>query len=254
MTALLAEDSPLPDGLPDKVARATNFDVADKLRTMILSQEDGAFLGSEDSLTQRLAASAPTMRQAARLLEREGLLRVKRGMGGGYFGVRPTYGSVETRVSEHLNTLHVPLQEVATVASVLWVEAVTQAARVRNDISIGIADRFRRKIDALTPTCVFHDVSEVELATRSVIFGLIEKPYFELIFRINSAFRTGASPLPATLNGSEEHALFVERWKAAKNLELHAIAVGNPEVAGSAARHQREIWDRRLLAAARSGR
>lgn len=236
--------------VPAARQRMTSIQVAERLRNMILQRVDGAFLGSEDSLIQACATSAPTMRQAVRILEREGLLRVRRGNGGGYFGIRPTYGSVEEQVSQHLASLHMPLQEVANIASVLWVELVRQAALVRSEEAQAISARFRKAIDGLTEHSTFHEVSSVELATRAVIFGLVEKRYFELIFRINATFRTGDMPLPATMDGSEAHMHFVRQWKAAKQLELHAIAAGEEDAAAAAAKSQRRIWDERLLASA----
>ncbi|MCB2076153.1 MAG: GntR family transcriptional regulator [Novosphingobium sp.] len=216
---------------------------------MILQSEDGAYLGNEESLVQACATSAPTMRQAVRILECEGLLRVRRGNGGGYFGIRPTYDSVEEQVSRHLSALHIPLQEVASVASVLWVEVVRQAATCAVPAT-GLLSQFRKAIDNLHETSTFHDVSSVEIATRIAIFDLVERPYFELIFRINATFQTGDSPLPATIDGSAAHARFVTRWKEAKRLELHAIAAGDEQAAMAAARSQRRIWDDRLLASA----
>src|SRR5215471_18892047 len=47
-----------------------------KLREIVLATKNGALIGGEDSLVAKLGASRSTVRQAARLLEREGLLRV----------------------------------------------------------------------------------------------------------------------------------------------------------------------------------
>jgi len=55
----------------------------------VLAAKEGALIGSEESLIADLGVSRSTLRQAARLLEREGLLRVKRGINGGYYG-QPT--------------------------------------------------------------------------------------------------------------------------------------------------------------------
>ena len=64
---------------------------AKALRNEILRRKDGdMFLGSEDDLIRRLAISRPTFRQAARLLEYEELLTIRRGVGGGFFGRRPS--------------------------------------------------------------------------------------------------------------------------------------------------------------------
>ena len=63
---------------------------ADQLREILLRQQEGEMIGSEDDLVARLGVSRVTVRQAARLLEREGVLRVRRGINGGYFASRPS--------------------------------------------------------------------------------------------------------------------------------------------------------------------
>ena len=47
------------------------------LRAAVLALPDGALLGGEEVLQRQLGISRPTLRQAARVLEREGLLRVR---------------------------------------------------------------------------------------------------------------------------------------------------------------------------------
>jgi len=64
---------------------------AKALRNEILKRsDDDMFLGSESELVEWLGISQPTFRQAARLLEYEELLIVRRGVGGGFFGRRPS--------------------------------------------------------------------------------------------------------------------------------------------------------------------
>ena len=46
---------------------------AERLRTIVLDADEGAFIGSEDALISQLGCSRSTVRQVARLLEREGL-------------------------------------------------------------------------------------------------------------------------------------------------------------------------------------
>jgi hypothetical protein len=191
------------------------------------------------------------MRQAARILEREGLLRVKRGLGGGYFGIRPSYGSVQAAVSDYLEALNVPQKDVTAVASVLWVEAVRQAASVRNDVSTNLASRFSKKVATIGDDATFEAISAVELAIRSIIFDMIDAPYVELIFSINSAFATRHPPHPSAIDHCEEHREFVRAWRDARMLELNAISIGEPEVAAAAARHLRKVWDERLAATSR---
>src|SRR2546422_3655014 len=74
------------------------------LRDEILDRPDGDWLGSEDHLLERLGISRPTLRQAARVLEAEELLVVKRGLNGGLFARRPSTDAVARIASIYLRT------------------------------------------------------------------------------------------------------------------------------------------------------
>src|SRR5690606_4084804 len=67
---------------------------AARLRDMALGQDADFFLGSEEQLIRLLDVSRPTFRQAARLLEHEQLLTIRRGPGGGFFTRRPSADAV----------------------------------------------------------------------------------------------------------------------------------------------------------------
>ena len=67
-----------------RVAVTTAVDATvEVLRDEILELGDGDWLGSEDGVLERLRISRPTLRQAARVLEAEELLVVKRASTGG---------------------------------------------------------------------------------------------------------------------------------------------------------------------------
>ncbi|MET0369827.1 MAG: FCD domain-containing protein [Sphingobium sp.] len=84
------------------------------LRDEILRRgPDDLFLGSEDDLVLRLGVSQPTFRQAARLLEYEELLVVRRGLGGGYFGRRPSADGVARMAGLYLYSQGVSYRELA---------------------------------------------------------------------------------------------------------------------------------------------
>jgi DNA-binding FadR family transcriptional regulator len=64
--------------------------VAAVLRAIIFGKAPDSPLGSEEELTRSLGVSSTMLRQAARILEHEQLLVIKRGPAGGYFTRRPT--------------------------------------------------------------------------------------------------------------------------------------------------------------------
>jgi hypothetical protein len=60
-----------------------------KLRDMTLAREPEVRIGSSKEIARLLSVGIVTVRQAARVLEHEVLLSVRRGPGGGYYGTRP---------------------------------------------------------------------------------------------------------------------------------------------------------------------
>jgi DNA-binding GntR family transcriptional regulator len=234
--------------LPKVARRSSSAAVEAKLRAMVLSHDDGEFLGSEEALIKQLSASPPTVRQAARLLVREGLLRVRRGTNGGYYAARPTYRSIETVVSEHLQTLHLPLGDVVAVASAVWIEAVRRAAEIKTPESLSIYSRYAKRISKLSDSSTFQDVLGLELEIRTDIFGMIERPYVELIFRISSDFGSRQAGEPAGDHDGEFDRNFVSGWRDTKLLELRGITSGKPEIAIVAAQLQRKVWEERMRA------
>ena len=63
---------------------------ADALRAMVLASPEDTLIGRESDLRQRLGCNQAMLRQIARQLEVQGLLYIRRGASGGYFGSRPS--------------------------------------------------------------------------------------------------------------------------------------------------------------------
>jgi DNA-binding FadR family transcriptional regulator len=98
------------------------------LREEMFALRDGTPLGSEEELLARLEVSRPTLRQAVRLLEQQGLIRVRRGPGGGYFAARPNMNIVVDAVSVYLRSRDASVEDVVTVAQMFNVEVARRAA------------------------------------------------------------------------------------------------------------------------------
>ena len=220
---------------------------AARLRAVILKKENGALLGSEDELQRILEVSRPTMRQAARMVEREGLLVVKRGNNGGYFGARPDPAFIEATVSTYLEVLDADPKDLTLIASVLWVEVVRRAAALKNAASAQVTSGFRKKVSKLTDDTGFSELLELDQQIRSAVFDLIKSPYVELIFNINGNFaRRYLTDSPSARNDTPEHTKFVDAWRKAKLLELDAIANGDEEIATLAAQRARNLVHERV--------
>lgn len=220
---------------------------ASQLRALVTEKEDGAFLGGEGELLQTLGVSRTTLRQVARLLEREGLLTVKRGTSGGYFACRPSFASIETALLAYLEVVDVRIGELLAMASITWAETVRQAAGLRSEAAKTLAAKLARTVRAVDRKISYRDLIKIEQGIRSALFELIDSPYLELIFQVNIEFARRKFEGPGQIpREPDEHAEFVAAWRSAKLLELEAITQGDPELAVLAAARTRRVLARSL--------
>jgi len=228
-------------------AKPNTTAAAAQLRELIWAAEEGQFLGSEEDIIEHLKVSRPTVRQAARLLEFEGLLKVRRGNHGGYFAARPSVEVLEQAVSAYLKMMIVDYEELTEIASALWVIAATKAAQAEAEQIATVTIRMKEAILNLPVDATFHDTLEIEKETRNGLFKLIDSPYIELIFQINRIFsEKNITPNPAISDDSAEHRQYVKSWCAAKLIELEAIESGDTNVVKLAARYTRDLLHKRL--------
>jgi len=105
--------------------------VAGALRRRILAGElaDGAQLPKQERLLAEHGVSAPTLREALRILESEGLLRVLRGKRGGAVVYRPTSAMAAYAIAKVLEADEVALSDVALALQALEPVCLEMAAR-----------------------------------------------------------------------------------------------------------------------------
>ena len=175
-----------------------------------------------------------------------GCCRVRRGINGGYYGARPTIGTIETTVSAYLETLDMDSQDLTTVASVLWVEVMRRAAAIPKERSAAMVEGMRRKLERLKAGASFSDISKLEQESQRAVFDLVNSRYIELIFQINTAFAQRRFAAPSLHDDTAEHRAFIQEWRQAKRLELSAIEDRDADLAVMAARHMRNVWHRRI--------
>jgi DNA-binding FadR family transcriptional regulator len=105
---------------------------ADALAETILAHEgdeDEWLLGSESQLLEQMGIGRPTLRQAARLLEQQQLLVVRRGIRGGFYGQRPTAEGVTSAARVFLRSQGTTFGDVARVELILGIECARLAAQ-----------------------------------------------------------------------------------------------------------------------------
>jgi DNA-binding FadR family transcriptional regulator len=219
---------------------------AQKLRSIALASAAGTLLGSEDVVLAQLGVSRATLKQAARLLEQEGLIKVRRGTNGGYYSARPTEETLTIVANAYLETIDVTSGDIVSMTTLLWMEVIRRASIAP---PAALVDNLKALIDhiaGLTVDASFHEVDKIEQASRRAIFDMVDCRYIELIMRINQAFGTRNPFATAPFDGTPAHLHFVAAWRKAKTLELQAIADADTPLAEVAARNCRKLWNRRV--------
>ena len=106
--------------------------VVRRVRERALATPPGDLIGSEDQLVTAFAVSRPTLRQAAALVAQEQLLRVTRGVGGGYFARRPESHAVAHIAAIYLQSRHTTLAEIIRAIEPIQVEIGVLVAENRD--------------------------------------------------------------------------------------------------------------------------
>jgi GntR family transcriptional repressor for pyruvate dehydrogenase complex len=156
---------------------------AKKLREIILASGDGAYLGSREELVRTLEVGQVTLQQAARVLERERLLVVRRGPNGGYFARWPDEAGVEEAIAVYLRVKNAGFREALIVGNVLLTEMAALAAQSCDETA-------REALRALRDRIEGADLSDPrELLRLDEIFGerifqLASNPFAELILLV----------------------------------------------------------------------
>jgi GntR family transcriptional regulator, transcriptional repressor for pyruvate dehydrogenase complex len=108
--------------------------IADELRALIISGElrEGDSIGREPELVERFAVSRPSLREALRILEAEGLVTVVRGVLGGVFVHEPDQRMTARTAALVLQARNVPLADVYDARSMLEPVAVRVVTESRS--------------------------------------------------------------------------------------------------------------------------
>src|SRR5829696_99871 len=113
--------------------------IADELRALIVGGqlEEGESLGREPDLVERFGVSRPSLREALRILEAEGLITVVRGALGGVVVHEPNERMTARTAALVLQARNVPLADVYDARSVLEPAAAATVARSSRRRSAG---------------------------------------------------------------------------------------------------------------------
>ncbi len=197
---------------PSSVAVAA----AKALRREILTRsDDQMFLGSEDDLVRWLGISRPTFRQAARLLEYEELLVIRRGVGGGFFGRKPSVEAVARMAELYLVAQDASYPDIVQVQAVLEGEILRRIVARPDPEARGRLAAYVRDDPRLRAP---HDLKEAVRAIDGywrLAAELAGSPALSLFLRASQSYGYRASRLRLTAPRLEFYAGWLAKLSAA---------------------------------------
>jgi GntR family transcriptional repressor for pyruvate dehydrogenase complex len=219
---------------------------AAKLRDVILAREPGTQIGSLNEVAELLGVGIVTVQQAARVLEHEGLLAVRRGPGGGYYGTRPDEAALERAFAAYLRVHGFSNRESHRMLSLLDCEIIPAAARCTDESLRQAARGLLERVDH----CVSSEQRvDFETQLRDLLFKMVARPLVELICRVTQRFYA-QSGVPPLFPGKEGF----DAWRGARRRILEAILKQDEELAQFEAERYRQLVLSRLRETADASR
>jgi GntR family transcriptional regulator, transcriptional repressor for pyruvate dehydrogenase complex len=167
-----------------KSAKSATADVVATLRREILAAPTGAYIGSESELLQKLGVSSPTLRQAARLLERQQLVSVERGPKGGYYGRRPTSRATAGAAALYLQVAGTTRSQVRQASLPLMIQASRLAAQANDTQRLTAFRAAYDAVKALAPDAPAPAVLAKDRALVGAMLELAGNPAVELFLKV----------------------------------------------------------------------
>jgi GntR family transcriptional regulator, transcriptional repressor for pyruvate dehydrogenase complex len=200
--------------------------IADQLRERIISGElqDGAELPRLQGLTEEFRVSPPSVRQALRILEHEGLITVRRGNVGGAVVHHPTVEGVAYSLGLVLQTRGLGTDDLASTVRDLLTLCATGCAR-RQDRLVEVVPDLRRAHERSlelhgAPEMAYEramrDVHRVLVdgcgsGTLEVVFSTVEWLWLAQLEAFPERVRPGAAPDLALREAAEiEHGQLID--------------------------------------------
>lgn len=210
---------------------------AEKMRDLILERAPDALIGSLPELAKLFEVGIATVQQAARVLEHEGLLAVRRGPGGGYFGRRPDALALERSLATYLRFRRGDDYEPLRMMTLLDCELMPAAAQCKQ---VRLLEELR-SLKVRVDLCLSGEeriVFEDEL--HAILFKMVDQPLIELLAQVSISFYR-SQPIPPIFDGEEG----LRAWRQWRHQIIDAILSQDPERARfEAERHRGKLLQR----------
>ena len=196
---------------------------AEALRTRIFAQPAGEQIGSLPEIARDLGVGIVTIQQAARILEHEGLLEVRRGPGGGYYGRRPDRSDLERVLGAYMRSEPASWKEVLDITSLLFNRLCAAAARCDDPARHAELRAIAVRIAACNDEA---GLAALEAALQEVLFRMVARPLFELLTQVALGF----AQTPES-HSSLFGVIGLDHWKDGRRRIIDAILRQDPEPA-----------------------
>lgn len=217
---------------------------AEQLRKLIFEAEPGERIGSLRSLAEALGVGIVTVQQAARVLEHEGLLDVRRGPGGGYYGKRPDARTLERSLDAYLRTEPASWQEVLDLTSLLFNELAAAAADCTD---LALQANLRMVLASITNSTPGAPVGPLEQDFQDALFQMVERPLFKLLTRMALRFSEDR------IEDERFQNLFsFEVWADGRRRIINAILENDADLARFEANRNNRLVIQKAIAVART--
>ena len=133
---------------PVKIDTSLVMRTAGALASLSRNAVAGAYLGAEDELLQTLRVSRPTLRQAAKIVESDRMIVVRRGSRGGIYATRPEAADVIRAPANYLRMKGATVADVHAVTRLIAEEMGAAAAACPDPALYAELTAFRAAIDA----------------------------------------------------------------------------------------------------------
>jgi len=208
-------------------------ETAEKLRDLILARPPDTQLGSLNEVADALGVGIVTLQQAARILEHEGLLAVKRGPGGGYYGARPDDAALERAFATYMRVHDFGYREAFEMTLLLDCDIFEAAACSTNDTLKGAIGTLLEQLDECHTV---QDQIGFEIALREQLLTVVKRPFLELLARV--AWQLYISSSKDELNAER---VDIESWKKGRQRILHAICQRDAQLVSFEAQRYRRM-------------
>lgn len=158
---------------------------ARELARLSLSIDEGEFLGAEDDLLTRLGVSRPTLRQAAKIVESDRLVSVRRGVKGGFYATRPDAADAIRTLARYLRMKGGTLGDILVVSRLVSEEAAALACHCEDEFLRQRLEDFLSLVDGNdSPSALI----KAESSLVEIISQMSGNPAIELVMAIGFTF------------------------------------------------------------------